>query len=93
MNHKCFQCLLPGHSFRNCSEVTCVCDCVSQLSSFPKNTSLNSVSYDGPHFLKIRNEEIAALPYPYKQINRFMKVREGEWLSNKIDHRKKKKLY
>ncbi len=93
MSHKCFQCQRPGHTFRNCSEVTCVCDCVSQLASFPKNESLNDVSAAGPHFLKISNEEIAALPYPYKQINRFMKVREGEWLPRKVDRRKKKSLY
>lgn len=93
MSHKCFQCQRKGHTFRNCSEVTCVCDCVSQLSSFPKNESLDHVSEKGPHFLKISNEEIAALPYPYKQINRFMKVRESEWLPSTVDRRKKKRLY
>lgn len=93
MSHKCFQCLQPGHTFRNCSEVTCVCACVSQLSSFPKNESLDHVSDAGPHFLNVRNEEIPFLIYPYKQINRFMKVREDEWLPTKIDRRKKKLLY
>jgi len=93
MSHKCFQCQRSGHTFRNCSEITCVCDCVSQLASFPKNESFDRVSDEGPHFLKITNEEIAALPYPYKQINRFMKIREHEWLPNKIDRRKKKSLY
>ena len=93
MSHKCFQCLQPGHTFRNCSEVTCACACVSQLASFPKNEDLDKVSDLGPHFLQIRNEDIASLPYPYKQINRFMKIRESEQLTNKIDKRRKVTLY
>ncbi len=93
MSHKCFQCLQASHTFRNCSEVACVCACVSQLASFPKNEDLEKVSDLGPHFLQVTNEEIPLLPYPYKQINRFMKIREGEWLPTKIDHRRKVTLY
>jgi hypothetical protein len=93
MSHKCFQCLQPGHTFRNCSEVTCVCDCVSQLASFPKNESVDKVSDKGPRFLQVRNEEIPFLIYPYKQINRFMKIRESEWLPSKIDKRRKVTKY
>jgi hypothetical protein len=89
MNHKCFQCLKVGHTFRNCSEVACVCACVSQLASFPKNEHLDKVSELGPRFLQIRDEDIPSLLYPYKQINRFLKIRENEFLSDKVDRRRK----
>jgi hypothetical protein len=93
MNHKCFQCLQVGHTFRNCSDIHCACACVSQLASFPKNNEVDSVSVLGPHFLQIRDDEVAKLPYPYKQISRFMKVREHEWLPTEVDKRRKARSY
>ncbi|MGH7974957.1 MAG: hypothetical protein ACREBR_05485 [bacterium] len=78
MSYKCFQCQRQDHTFKNCSEATCMCACVKELVSFPRNESLDKVSPLGPHFLQINNEDVAKLPYPYKQINRFMKIRTRE---------------
>jgi hypothetical protein len=50
---------------------------------------LDKVSDCGPHFLQIKNEEVAGLPYPYKQISRFMKIRVHEQIIGKVDRRTK----
>jgi hypothetical protein len=89
MNYKCFHCLREGHTFENCSDVKCACNCVDQLSSFPKNDNLDSLSSRSPHFLHIKNREVSALIYPYKQMNKFMRIRVREQiLGKKTDKRK-----
>lgn len=92
-NYKCFHCQRPGHTFKNCSEAKCACMCVNELRSFPRNEQLDHISPLAPRFLHIKAEEIAGLLYPYKQINRFMKVRAKEQVIGKIDHRLKEGIY
>jgi hypothetical protein len=70
-----------------------VCACVSQLALFPRNEHEDRVSELGPHFLQINDEDIPSLLYPYKQINKFLKIREEEQLTDKVDHRRKISLY
>ncbi len=66
-----------------------MCACVKELASFPKNEHLDKVSDYGPHFLHIKNEDVAGLLYPYKQISRFMKIRVKEQVVGKVDRRTK----
>ena len=87
--HKCFQCTLPGHTFKNCSEARCSCACVNELFLLPRNEQLDRISELAPHFLHIKNEEIPSLLYPYKQISRFMKIRKKEQVMGKVDRRVK----
>ena len=87
--YKCFQCLRKNHTFKNCSEAACSCACVKELFTLPKNEHLDNVSDSAPHFLHIKNEEIAGLLYPYKQISKFMKIRTKEQIVGKVDHRLK----
>ena len=89
MNYKCFQCLRKDHTFKNCSEATCMCACVKELASFPKNENLDKVSELGPHFLQINADEIAGLPYPYKQISKFMRIRVREQIIGRVDRHTK----
>lgn len=88
-NYKCFHCLRKEHTFRNCSEASCTCSCVNELKSYPKNTNMDTMLDNTPHFLHIKAEEIAGLLYPYKQISRFMKIRTKEQVVGKVDHRLK----
>jgi hypothetical protein len=89
MKYKCFHCLQKGHTFTNCSEASCMCNCVNELSSFPKNKNLDSLTECSPHFLQIKNDEVSGLIYPYKQISRFMKIRTHEQIIGKVDRRTK----
>lgn len=91
--YKCFQCLKVNHTFKNCTEAKCTCACVRELQALPKNEDPDQVSDLAPHFLHIKNEEIAGLLYPYKQISRFMKIRTKEQIVGKVDHRLKEELY
>jgi len=63
-----------------------MCACVQELRSFPKNEHPDKVSL---HFLNIKNEEVAGLPYPYKQISRFMKIRVKEQIIGRVARRTK----
>jgi hypothetical protein len=92
-NYKCFQCQQEGHTFKNCSEATCSCQCVRELALFPKNEQLDEISEHAPHFLHIKADEVANLPYPYKQISRFMKIRTKEQIIGKKVDRRLKEAY
>jgi hypothetical protein len=66
-----------------------MCACVKELASFPKNENLDKVSELGPHFLQINADEIAGLPYPYKQISKFMRIRVREQIIGRVDRHTK----
>lgn len=81
--YKCFQCLKKDHAFRDCSKPTCSCMCVNELFALPRNEQLDAISDAVPGFLRIRCDEIPNLLYPYKQMKRFMRIRESEQVIGK----------